>query len=56
MILFFFSEIRHYDSFHAAFAALIRCLLTVLYDMRKTDKSNRTLLIIYEIIEKSYIA
>ena len=56
IILFFFSEIRHYDSFHAAFAALIRCLLTVLYDMRKTDKSNRTLLIIHEIIEKSYIA
>ena len=23
----FFSEILHYDSFHAAFAALIRCLL-----------------------------
>ena len=50
MILFFFSEIRHYDSF-AAFAALIRCLLTVLYGMIKTDKSNCTLLIIHEIIE-----
>ena len=31
LVWFLFSELRHYDSFHAAFAALIRCLLKDLF-------------------------